>query len=86
MQMGGESIGPEGSFEDHGLEHGCTLDVHCLTACAEELLDDLLAGNPHLTREKLQQGENGPQCDEHGTVVGWHFNDLNIRELPESFM
>ena len=47
--LGGESIA-EGSFEEHGVESGATIDVVVEEMSFEEVVDDMMALNPHMLR------------------------------------
>ena len=69
--LGGESIA-EGSFEEIGVEDGATIDVVVEEISFEEVVDDMMALNPHIEdREKLTRGA---KFNEDGTLKDWNLS------------
>ena len=80
--LGGESIA-EGSFEENGVEDGATIDVVVEEISFEEMVDDIMALNPHIEdREKLTRVA---KFNKDGTLKDWDLSWKKLRVLPDSF-
>ena len=83
--LGSESIA-EGSFAEHGVQEGATIDVEVEVSFGQ-VVADIVALNPHIKdREKLSDIlTKGASLHRDGTLQDWHLLDCKLRHLPDSF-
>lgn len=81
ISLGGESIA-EGSFDEYGVQAGATIDVVVDEVSFEQVVNDMMALNPHIRRSSLT---SHARFDEDGTLLMWPLFGCSLRELPESF-
>ena len=69
--------------EEHGVEEAATIDVVVVEFNFEQVVDDIMALNPHITNRVCVT--QGARFNEDGTLKEWDLYNIRLRLLPDSF-